>query len=654
MNSIDFLIAFFYVGIIFILFFFIISIFGYFFLFIICKKSKNDVLKKPNLMLERFIISFGIGISIYVSYSYILNLFNLFNFFTAYIFILFFDVFFLIYYLLIENKRYFSSNSFKIRLRNFFFSKRKIIPIIIVLIILILSFLLYWNVITESIGLIWRDPYSWYKKIFILLDKGSISDVGLGIGYPSGFVFINSGFLLIWQDYLIAYFFIKIVSIYLLFLYIIISFVILKHIFKKKYLIYFSLLLIYLSNYFLDRNIMNLPSSFATIIALIAILLVVKEYPLYMQGFFLTVLFLIHPPTFVFYFIVIAAYILFKVFLNIQNRKLVFKELLSIFYILIINIILLIPFILNYPEEILDIFNYYDNIINDARFRYNYNFTDMEFENNFLLILPFPFPGFVKFLLKWQFVNRLYNLSRFTIGFFLIGTICGLFLSFFRRRKKLVIFTFSVILILFCNLLPFFISNLYFIDRFKYRSFETFALSIIVLAVFFFECVIKILKRVIHYLLFKFNYFKLKINKNKPSLKFLKIKSVILLFLLTFITFAMIRERELTGYRYLYDEDFLEVTLYLRKIGEPKSVVCLPSYDTHGMDKILYDMDSYHYNLSTTPSLSDFLRDMREKKTDYLIINNSEISENWKTHPTFDRYFRELIINLTHFSLYGI
>ncbi len=659
MNSIDFLIAFFYVGIIFILFFFIISIFGYFFLFIISKKSKINVLKKPNLMLERFLISFGIGISIYISYCYILNLFNLFNFFTAYIFILFFDIFFLIYYLLIEYKRHFFFNSFKIRFRNFFFNKRKIIPIIIVLIILILSFLLYWNIITKSVGLIWRDPYTWYKKIFYLLDNGSISDVGLGIGYPSGYVFITSGFLLIWPDYITAYFFIKISSIYVLFLYIIISFLILKHIFKKNYLIYISLLLIYLSNFFLERNIMNLPSSLATILVLISILLVVKEYPLYIQGFFLTALFLIHRLTFGFYIIVIAAYILFKIFLNLRNRKLVFKELSSIFFMLIIYIILLIPYILNYPEDILDIFNWYDALINDPRFQYIYNVTVMEFDYNFLLILPFPFRDIFKFfLVQGRLINRIRNIFKFTIGIFFIGTIWGLFLSFFRRRKKLMIFTFSVILVLLCNLLPFFLSNLYFIDRFKYRTFETFALSIIILAVFFFECVIKILKGIIHYLLFKFNYFKLKINKNKRSLKFLKIKSVFLLFLLTFITCILIRERELTGYTYLYDDDFVEITLYLRENAEPKSTIGLPFYDTQGMNKLLYNMDCYDYNLSSTLTIHEFFGDLRGNNIEYLIFNNSKFPETWKDdiyyETYYNRYFGELLLNLTKFSLYNL
>ncbi|KKM63167.1 hypothetical protein LCGC14_1514240, partial [marine sediment metagenome] len=42
------------------------------------------------------------------------------------------------------------------------------------------------------------------------------------------------------------------------------------------------------------------------------------------------------------------------------------------------------------------------------------------------------------------------------------------------------------------------------------------------------------------------------------------------------------------------------------------------------------------------------------KNTDYLIINNSEITELWKNHISYNSYFKELIINLTYFSLYRV
>jgi hypothetical protein len=211
MNEIDFLVAFFYVGLTFVLFFFIISIFGYFFLFIIGKKREGEVIKQPYLLLERLLISFGIGISIYVSYGYLLSFYKLFNFLTAYICIFVFDIAFIIYYL-IKYKKILHRYCNKRNLRDFIWNKNLLISIFIVLFIFILSFLLYWDIITESIGLLRSDPHHWLGKIYYLLDNGYVTDINLGLGYPSGYVLFTSGFVLFWPDYLLIYFFMKMAS----------------------------------------------------------------------------------------------------------------------------------------------------------------------------------------------------------------------------------------------------------------------------------------------------------------------------------------------------------------------------------------------------------------------------------------------------------
>lgn len=648
MNNINFLIAFFLVGIIFILFLILISIFGYFFFYIITKRSEKNVLKKSNLILERFLISFGIGISVYISYGYTLNLFNLFNFFTAYICILFFDIGFIIYYI-IRNKRINLSKSYLLKIKTFFFNRARLVSGLIVLIIFILSFLLYWDITTESLGLMRRDPYMWVEHVYYLIENGSITLKNLGYGYPSGFVFITSGALFIWPSYLTVYFFMKIAAIFYLFLYILISFVILKHLFKSKYLVFFSLLLLYLSNFFLSRNILNIASSFASILVLISFLLIVKDYPIYIQGFILAALFLIHPLTFFFQSIVLTAYILFKIFSSIRNRRLVLKELFSIFLILIITLILFIPYFTNYPEDILDLYNFYQNIVNDTRFQDQFNSVSMEFENNFFLFVPFL--DFFKIFRDQQFFNRFYNLTTQTIGLFFIATILGLFISFLIRRKKLIVFSFSIVFILICNFLPYFYSSLYLLDTFRYRTLEIFALPIIIMAVFFFESVIKLSKMIVKYLKVKFKRLNFKINGDKPFFKLLKIENVFLLFLFTNITF-MIITRDLPEYYYYYNDEYVKITLYLRENAESGSVICHPYLDRNDIHNILYDMDFYHYNFSNTPLLGQFFHDMRSRNTDYFIINNSEITESWKNHISYNSYFRELVINLTYFSLY--
>ena len=649
MENINFLIAFFLVGIIFILFLFIITIFGYFFLFMINKRREKNVLKKPNLILEQFLISFGIGISVYISYGYILNIFNLFNFFTAYLNIIFFDIGFIIYYY-IRNKRINLSKSYGLKIKAYFFNKKRILSVIIVSIILILSIFLYWEIITESTGLLSRDPYFWLENIYYLIENGSVTLKKLGYGYPSGFAIVTSGFVLIWQDYLAIYFFFKIASIFYLILYIIISFVILNHIFKSKGLVFFSLLLLHLSNYFLSRNILNISSSFASILVLISFILIVNDYPLYLQGFFISALFLINPLSFLLYLVILSAYILYKIFSRIRDRKLIYKELLSIFYLMIIAIIILIPYFINYPEDILDLFGWYEKIVNDIRFQNQFNFDSMDLENKFLLSVPFL--DFFQIFRDQQFFIRFLNLTTHTIGLFFIATILGLFLSFPTKRKKLIIFSFSIIFILVCNFLPYFYSDLYFLDTFRYRSLELFALPIIIMATFFFECVIKLSKIIVNFLNSKLKTFNFKIHKEK-----LIINSILefgfLLFLFMNVT-SMISTRDSPDYYYYYNDDYVSITLYLRNNAESGSIISHPYLNRNDIHSILYDMDLYHYNLSSTPLLGEFFQNLRSKNTDYLIINNSEILELWENHISYNSYFRELIINLTYFSLYKV
>ena len=650
MDNINFLIAFFLVGIIFILFLFIISVFGYFFFQIITKRNEKNVLKNPNLILERFLISFGIGISIYISYGYILNLFNLFNFFTGYICILFFDVGFIIHYIE-KNKRLYFSKSYLLRIKTFIFNRVRLLSGLTVLIIFILSFLLYWEITTESLGLLRRDPYMWLEHVYYLIENGSITLETLGYGYPSGFVFITSGSLLIWPDYLMVYFFMKLAAIFYLFLYILTSFVILKHLFKSKFLVFFSLLLLYLSNYFLSRNFLNISSSFASILVLISFLLIIKDYPIYIQGFIVAALFLIHPLTFFFHSFVLSAYILFKIFSRIRNRQSVVKELFSIFFMLILASILLIPYFTNYPEDILDLYNFYLNIVNDTRFQDQFNIVSIEFENNFFLFIPFL--DFFNIFRDQQFFNRFNNLTTQTIGLFFIATILGLFISFLIRKKKLIIFSFSIIFVLVSNFLPYFYSDLYVLDSFKYRTLETYALPIIILATFFFESVIKISKMIVNYLNLKFKRLNFKIKGEKPFFKLLKIENVFLLFLFTNITFMMIT-RDLPEYYYYYNEDYVNITLYLRENAESGSLISHPYLDRNEIHNILYDMSFYQYNFSITPLIRDFFLDMQSRHTDYLIFNNSDIIESWKNDNFYNRTFGELIINLTQFSLYNV
>jgi hypothetical protein len=440
----------------------------------------------------------------------------------------------------------------------------------------------------------------------------------------------------------------KMASIYYLFLYIGVSFFILKDIFKKNYLVFLSLLLLIVSKYFLSRNILNISSSLASIIVLISFLVIIKGYPHYILGFFIAAIFLIHPLTLFYFLPVLSIYFLIRLLSNIHNRKIIFKGFLSISFMLIILIILLLPYMLNYPEEIFDISMLYDSIITDPRFKNSFTYTSAEFGDTKLLKIPFY--DFFAIFIDRKFLDRFQNVAIHSIDNFFIASFFGLFLNLFKRKKKIIIFNLSVIIILINHLLPFFISNLDFIDTFKYRTLEIFALPIIIMAIFFFVWVLNISKKITKYLTLKIKSYNRILSKYKPYSNLLKLESIVLIFL--FISVSSLKiNRELPQYDYYYNSDNVEILLYLRGNIEPNTYILVPSYVRNDVYNILYDMDLYFYNLSDFGPLNQFANIANRKTPCYVIFNNSQIPDDWLSHSRFNIYFENLIINKT-FSLY--
>ncbi|MEE9378490.1 MAG: hypothetical protein V3V33_10700 [Candidatus Lokiarchaeia archaeon] len=542
------------------------------------------------------------------------------------------------------------SRETKLSFKRFFLRKTTLISILIISISYIITFILYWNIITESIGLIRRDPYSYSENIYFLLDNGTITDFRLGLGYPSGYVFITSGFLLLFPDPLIVYLFIKMASLYYILLYIIISFFILKEIFKENYLIFFSLLLLSISNTFIARNIINIPSSLATIIVLISFLVLVKNYSYFLLGFNIAAIYLIHPLTLFFYLPVLIIYLSIKFFSNIKNKRLILKGFFSISCMLMVIIILLVPYMLNYPEEIFNIYYLYENFINNAKYSNGFNQINMKnLKIGLLQIFNF---DFMRNFINSDLLNRWDYLTNESIEWFFTASFLGIFVNIFNRKKKIIIFNLCVIFVLVSFFLPHFIL-IGFIDDFKHRSLETFALPIIIMATFFFASILKLARQLTNYLIQKSKFYSSILHKYQPVSKILRVDMIILLMLFTNFYFIKI-ERKDPLYYYYYDEDYVEIILYLRNNIEPDSIIFRPDLERAEIHSILYDMTFYDYNFSAFPDVGAFFHYMWHKHADYLIVNNSDVSEQWKKHIFYDTYFRELIINLTEFSLYKV
>ena len=97
----------------------------------------------------------------------------------------------------------------------------------------------------------------------------------------------------------------------------------------------------------------------------------------------------------------------------------------------------------------------------------------------------------------------------------------------------MIICNLSILCVLVSFFLPYLEPNLGFLETFKHRSLETFALPIIIMATFFFASILKIARRITNYLSLKSKSYSLFIDKYKPVSKILRVDMIILLILFT-------------------------------------------------------------------------------------------------------------------------
>lgn len=619
---IDFHFVFIIVTFIFISFFLIISIFGYLILYIINIKLKKRVNFLSLSFLEKLLISFGFGISIYISFCYFLSNIRAFNIFTAYISLLILDSGFLIY-LCVKNKKSISFENLKIYIKNIFLNKSNYFTIFYLIFILSLSFFFIWGIITESYGLIRRDPYIWLKEIYFLLDKGYLDvDDTFGALYPMGYVIIIGGFLLPFPDHRVAYFLIKFSPIFYLFLIILVVFIISKKIFKIKVLIFFSLFLVLISNFFLTRIIIGIPSSFATIIISISFLLLIYDFPFYYFGFFISCLWLINPLAALYLLIVLFCYFVTNIARNRKNRKLIVKQFYSMIFLVIIFVVLFLPFIFSFPSfnPFEFVFYLFNRIVESD---ISSNFSTIKFNGNTYLLT-----FFLTFFNNFQICSILDNLSVITISIFLYFSF---FTFLFKQKDKsinnlFIFFKLCLILVLFFFIIPDFFPNFIFISLFKYRPIEFFILPIVILPMISIEWLIKKSKKC-------YSIFRFKISSKKFHFltKIFRIESIIIILVFSNIVWIYSNQKP-PYYYYSYEDDINLNYLYLLNNAQPNSVIWRPPLEKPDIDLLLYNSYIYSYNLlsfENFTSLDNLLSVLLKNKTNYFIYKNPEIFGNF-------------------------
>ncbi len=622
---------FFLVGLVFIAFFFMLSIFGNFFLFIIKKYVNKEETERSASFLEQLFISFGIGVSIYISLCYFLDLFALFNLFTAYLSIIIFDISYCFYYYNERKedlKKVVNKKNFQAYFKNIFSNKNNIFCIGALIFTITFIFIIQWTIITEATSLNYTDPYKWYTDTIFLLDNGHIDYYHLDYNYPSGHTFFNAGVLLIYPDYLFAYYYFKFIPLYFIIFYVIIALTVVRKLFKRNYLILLSLLFILTSRYFLSRTLLYLSSSLASGLLIISLLIIINRYPDYILGFLLAGLYFIHNLTTFYFIFVLVSFFLYRFIFNIRNSEIFYKQIKSISILILITFILLIPYLVSiyyiYDNTFIDFLGHFFERFEESDYAYIFKNLGSFFQWQMKLIYPLDY--FSPFI-EINFLELIDELFVRSIFLFFIFPFIGLFIYLKPKEKKkdmeiLIFFKLFIIIILIFFLLPYIADDFNLFVKFRKRILQSFSLPVIIMALYAIEWIVNLSKKLTAFLVLKLKFYRILIQKNKFYSKFFRIDSIIIMFLITSLSSTLVMHR-FPDYHYYYEDDLVEVVLYLRTHAESDSKILRKEYDTTPIFRMLYDMKVKEWDLNRSSTYIDLLLEIRERDIDYLIFPKS-------------------------------
>ena len=634
---------------IFIIFSLIISLFGYIFIYIFQKHSK----KKWNLsLLEYGFISYAVGILIYILISYILSWFKLFNFYTAFLPFLIISLIFLLFLFKKRNIR----DSIP-RIRNYLTLNYKeiVINIFILTVIFLFQFLTFWPKVSKTSALLSRDPYYWTKQILYLNENGIVNYSEHGSLYPWGFIFFCGGNLLISNDFITTYYFMKLACFPFLNFYILVMFSISKRIYKKKFLIFFCLISILSQVFFMYRTLMFLSSSIAVLLILISLIILLTEIPNYFLCFIIPTTFLFNP-VYAFYFILALSifYIIKLINLN-RNRILIYKEIITITSL---SAILVIPYIMSafffYGKDLINLIDSFSRFFEIENF--NHTNTIIEIPSNFQSKL---------------FLLNLFNIELYEIQFLLyIGFIFLLPIwSFFLkiktqddRRKDFIIFLkVGFILTIFILLTIFFFSTIRFFKIYFIRILEAFIPFLILLSGFFFEQVLSKSEKLWYNTKLKFRKVKSWTEKNKFNKNILNLPSLSIILMLVFSLFAYNYSRIHTVTHYYYDDSLVKCCFYINENIEENTDIAVydlneSSIHSSAIYYLLYRYDLIYYRFNGNVTLNEFWVFLQANTIANLIINLSYYTQDFIDDFSSNSSFNTLVGGLTNgeFSLYQI
>ena len=237
-----------------------------------------------------------------------------------------------------------------------------------------------------------------------------------------------------------------------------------------------------------------------------------------------------------------------------------------------------------------------------------------------------------------------------SIFLFFIFPIIGIFIHLKREengknQELLIFFKLFIVVILIFFFLPYFFPSFNLFIKFRKRILQSFNLPIVIMTLYTIEWIINLAKRFTIYLVKRFKFYNILLNKNKFYSKIFKIESIVALLLFTSISSTFIMHRY-PDYHYYYDDELVEVVLYLRTHAESGSRVLRRDYETTPIFRMLYDMKVKEWDLNKSSTYDALLLEVDERDIDYLIFPKDYFhNETIDDLITKEDEYKELIDN---------
>ena len=635
----DFFSYFLITSLIFFLFFFLIAILGY----IILKFGFNklfNITKKIPILLNIF-LSYGVGLSVYISLSYFLLIFKAFNFYFAYLPLIIIDFSFFILLIIRKEinreKLKTSCNNFILKIKR---NKMYFISIFIALATLIFfQFNFQWALISRSKGLIFEDPYTTLEAVSTLTYDGILNEeFSSFFYYPPGFNIFCSGALLISKNHMIIYNFLKFGSINILFLFVLLIFSLTLEIFKRIYISFVSSMLFLSSYLYTFRMNAFLSSYVATFFICISFVIFITDRKnISLLGFFIPLIYSINAIAAFYYYILLFFFLI----LFINKAKKYSKIILRFF---IITLLTFIPFILYLQSLGINII-----YLIDWYYRLTFNTTSHFQSPNFIIsltsinlvdgIIDFFFGGFIPYVFK---------LFPETFLFFLIFSLLGLIYKNSTKTNTSKSIHILGIVSLFIIL---FSTNPLVYDSISSGFFTTYHIRILT----FYTPLIVILCG------FGIRYIDVKIRKSQLFLKkkrekFINIFQFLFIFFLTISSISIhLDQKEVshTWLQYRHDDMTIESYFYLRTNIPQKSKILVPnltrSQNFSAINKWLYDMELHISPFNLTTTFLEFEQYSIDRNLEYFLLEKSNYDQYIFNNLSYIEEYELIFENLKYY-----